>query len=225
MLSTSAKDDITRCKPRAHNPRSKVTYMLKITPQFVDALPVATTTMRPKPFPGRCPTRVCIAFPGGEFYIGKPSLQLGVRIAGLRKLQNFDMVEFDRAAKFFGFTNNQLCGCADYFHLYHPNVALDFTTQTRIQWFGLPYRTLQIKGHCFYTTFSPTADSGLLEYVKTQLFPLPKLGPAAPALTSAAPRRSDFYDYTEYRAAMSKWKVANTKYFEWLQQSKETDAF
>lgn len=186
--------------------------MFRIREALIDKLPAATPATRPKPFPGRYPTRVWFEFADGHTYLGKPSTLLCQQL-GKMPFKDFlvlKMIEFDRAAKFFGFRDGSVIGCKEYLSFYHPGMPFEFGASGRVLWFGSPFRTLRVGAHAFYTTFGPGEDTALRKFISERLNPplaKPRLSPTRPA-----PRVDDYPSYAAYTNARTVWKQENAEY-------------
>ena len=176
--------------------------MQKIDTRFIDALPKATPGMLPKPFPGRYPTRVWVSFANGQVYLGKPLVKLVDALhKELKYYRSFELIEFDRGAKFFGYTQGHTIGCMEYYALYHPNVPLSIDPVTLLRWFGMPFRTLRAGKHAFYTTFDKQSDKTLIAQITARLNPQK---PAEPAMQPKTPRpkKEDYLSYEKLLSAL-----------------------
>lgn len=189
--------------------------MIRINEAFIDKLPAATADMKPKPFPGRYPTRVWISFSYKDVYLGKPTVQMCNKLARLvyPEFMALEMVEFDRGAKFFGFTQGGVVGCNEYLQLYHPGMPFTFGAAGRMSWFGMPFRTLRVGKHSFYTTQAPPNDMHLKQYISQRLSPqlikpvVVKLKPTRPQ-----PRSDEYESVLKYRIARDAWRKENAAY-------------
>ena len=188
----------------------------------IDKLPVATSEMKPKCFPGRYPTRVWVAFSDDEVYLGKPSVQLVRKINSTVLRKGYpEVIEFDRVAKFFGFAKGNVCGNQDYLALYHPNLPLSFDGATRLHWFGMPFRTLRVGAHSFYTTYPASNNASLKQFIQQRLNQSPPaVQPKVPQPKSPRPRRAEFPKYAAWAIAIEKWKAENTEYLAWKAKQK-----
>lgn len=176
--------------------------------------------MLPKPFPGRYPTRVWVSFANDQVYLGKPSVKLVDAFhKEMRYNRPFQMIEFDRGAKFFGHTQGHTIGCIEYYALYHPNMPLAIDPVTLLRWFGMPFRTLRAGKHSFYTTFDKQSDKALIAQITARLNPQklakPEMQPKTPR-----PKKEDYLSYENYYSALIKWRTENKEFLAWRKQQR-----